>query len=102
MDPNQPTSLMGQNSSKHQQYHGSYNVHQLYQDLYISDMKDEIDAVHNESTGMRQQLLWERQKNKDLSKENNMLKQKLAVYRRIASDATNPGNGKKNKQERMR
>ena len=59
---------------KDSSYQGSYNVHQLYQDLYISDMKDEIETVHGETGKLRKSLLWERSKNKDLVKENAILK----------------------------
>lgn len=33
------------------------NIHQLYQDLFITDMKDEIDIAGNELQMLRQELL---------------------------------------------
>jgi hypothetical protein len=51
----------------------SSNVHQLYQDLYISDMKDEIDAVQGETHNLRLNLLQEKTHKKDLIKENSLL-----------------------------
>jgi len=33
------------------------NIHQLYQDLFITDMKDEIAVASNEVIALRQELL---------------------------------------------
>jgi len=33
------------------------NIHQLYQDLFITDMKDEIAVASNEVVQLRQELL---------------------------------------------
>ena len=33
------------------------NIHQLYQDLFITDMKDEIAVASNEVIQLRQELL---------------------------------------------
>jgi hypothetical protein len=37
-------------------------------------MKEEIETVHSETDKLRKSLLWERTKNKDIVKENAILK----------------------------
>lgn len=62
----------------------AFNVHQLYQDLYISDMKEEIDAVHSETNNLRQGLTFKDIQTKKLRQENFDLKKKLMMYRNAA------------------
>jgi len=57
-------------------------------------MKEEINTVHGETGKLRKNLLWERTKNKDLTKENAVLKQKLACYRRAQGEQLDLNNTK--------
>jgi len=68
----------------------AFNVHQLYQDLYISDMKGEIDTVNCESLNLRQQLIELQSKVQYLEKENGALKQKIGIYRNKAAQNITP------------
>ena len=64
----------------------SSNVHQLYQDLYISDMKEEVAAVQGETHNLRLSLLQEKTHKKDLIKENSLIVQKIQIYRRMVGE----------------
>ena len=44
------------------------NIHQLYQDLFITDMKDEIAVASNEVVQLREQLLEKEKQNTALKK----------------------------------
>ena len=46
----------------------STNIHQLYQDLFITDMKDEIAFASNEVVHLREQLLEKEKQNTVLKK----------------------------------
>ena len=64
------------------------NIHQLYQDLFITDMKDEIAVASNEVIQLRQELLYKDQQIAGLKKQNLDLKSKVQCYRRIVADNT--------------
>ena len=65
------------------------NIHQLYQDLFITDMKDEIAVASNEVIQLRQELLEKEKQNAQLKKQNLDLKTKLQSYRRAMADKDN-------------
>ena len=62
------------------------NIHQLYQDLFITDMKDEIAVASNEVIQLRQELLLKDQQNAQLRKQNLDLKSKVQCYRKIVAE----------------
>lgn len=53
---------------------GVSNIHSLYQDLFITDMKQEIECAGNELIQLRQQLKVKENQNKALRKQNSDLK----------------------------
>ena len=53
------------------------NIHQLYQDLFITDMKEEIAVASNEVVQLRQELLKRDKQLLTMRKSNLDLKQKL-------------------------
>ena len=55
----------------------AFNVHQLYQDLYIEDMKEEILTVNSQSQGLRQDYRQKDIQTKKLRQENVELKKRL-------------------------
>lgn len=62
------------------------NIHQLYQDLFITDMKDEIAVASNEVISLRQELIIKEKQILQLKRQNMDLKSKLQCYRRIIAD----------------
>ena len=51
------TAAQSAEKSGHRNLKAVSNIHQLYQDLFITDMKDEIAVASNEVVQLRQELL---------------------------------------------
>ena len=76
-------SRQGQEKNK---FRNASNIHQLYQDLFITDMKDEIAVASNEVVQLRQELLEKDNQNQMLKKQNSELKSKVKCYRKLVAD----------------
>ena len=76
-------SRQGQEKNK---FRNASNIHQLYQDLFITDMKDEIALASNEVVQLRQELLEKDNQNQMLKKQNSELKSKVKCYRKLVAD----------------
>lgn len=63
------------------------NIHSLYQDLFITDMKDEISSATKEVAALKLELIKHKKANEVLKKDNKDLKTKLDRYRDMIRDS---------------
>ena len=67
------------------------SVHQLYQDLFITDMKDDIAIANNEVVLLRRVLLEKENENVLYKSKIEALKTKLKSYRRMLFESKAEG-----------
>ena len=81
-----PEGMQSRQGQEKNKFRNASNIHQLYQDLFITDMKDEIAVASNEVVQLRQELLEKDNQNQMLKKQNSELKSKVKCYRKLVAD----------------
>lgn len=82
-----PDSTQSQFQSKGRPQHSeALNAHKLYQELFITDMKGEVQVVNSELDFLRQELALKDHQLEQMKEQSEEYRGKLNVYRNIIAE----------------